>query len=317
MTITKTENFGMQRKIVSHMTSESWETIPHVTYMYEADVTDFMNEYKKLNANRRQNEKISLNTILMKTICEGLKAAPAMNAHIDFSRKLVRGRIDTIKEIDISMPMLLPNGEMMTINLRDFGDKNLDEMTTYIQEVSKRLEKTDLQEAMYSVSLDNTLKNLKKGRILNTLLKVIGSKTGKHRVRLLKGKAKKEYYAIPENERITRKDIEQGTVTISNIASLYKDQKGGAALLEIIPPQVSAFAIGAIQEKPLVITNDFGRKEIAIRKVLPLCIAFDHRALDFGDIVPFMKCLDGIFENPDQIHDWTDFSRTIIRKVAI
>lgn len=317
MTITKTENFGIQRKIVSNMTSESWETIPHVTYMYEADVTEFLTAFKKLNANRRKDEKISMNTIIMKAICEGLKAAPAMNAHINFNRKLVRGQINTIKEIDISMPMLLPNGEMMTINLHDFGEKNLDEMTAYIADVSRRLEKTDMQEAMFSVSLDNTINGLKKGKILQAILRVIGSKTGKHRVKLLKGKEKKEYYAIPESERITKRDIEQGSVTISNIGSVYKEQKGACALLEIIPPQVSAFAIGGVQEKPAVVINDFGRKEIAIRKILPICIAFDHRALDFGDIVPFLKKMDETFENPDVIHDWTDFSRTIIRKVAI
>ena len=30
---TNTIHFGIQRKIVANMTSESWETIPHVTYM--------------------------------------------------------------------------------------------------------------------------------------------------------------------------------------------------------------------------------------------------------------------------------------------
>ena len=31
---------------------------------------------------------------------------------------------------------------------------------------------------------------------------------------------------------------------------------------------------------------------------LPICLAFDHRALDFGEVIPFMKKLDSIFENP-------------------
>ena len=48
----------------------------------------------------------------------------------------------------------------------------------------------------------------------------------------------------------------------------------------------------------MVITDSFGNKSIEARKVLPICIAFDHRALDFGDIVPFLKRLDDIFENP-------------------
>ena len=48
MKTVNTINFGIQRKIVANMTAESWETIPHVTYNYEPDVTDFMKEYKKL-----------------------------------------------------------------------------------------------------------------------------------------------------------------------------------------------------------------------------------------------------------------------------
>lgn len=38
--------------------------------------------------------------------------------------------------------------------------------------------------------------------------------------------------------------------------------------------------------------------------MLPICLAFDHRALDFGEVVPFMKRLDDIFANPAQIHNW-------------
>ena len=44
--ILKTEHFGIQRKIVANMTTESWQNIPHVTYTYEPDVTEFMIEYK-------------------------------------------------------------------------------------------------------------------------------------------------------------------------------------------------------------------------------------------------------------------------------
>lgn len=45
----KEEHFGIARKIVSNMTSESWETIPHATLTYEADVTELFKECKKLN----------------------------------------------------------------------------------------------------------------------------------------------------------------------------------------------------------------------------------------------------------------------------
>ena len=308
MTTTNTEYFGIQRKIVANMTTESWQNIPHVTYMYEPDVTKFFKEYKKLNQNRSGDEKITFNTLMLKVITEGLKAAPVMNSHIEFDRKLVRGRIDTFSDINISMPTILPNGQMMTINLRDFGNKNLDEMTSYINDVRRRAEKTNLTEAMYSVSFDNTMKNLKKGRIFQTIGRLYGANFGKCKISHFRGKAKREYESIPETERLTIKDLEQGTVTVSNIGSTYLAQRGATALLEIVPPQVCALSVGAVLEKPLVVKKSDGRKEIEARNVLPICIAFDHRALDFGEIVPFMKRLDEIFENPSVIRSWVSDS---------
>lgn len=303
---TSTTHFGIQRKIVANMTAESWETIPHVTYNYEPDVTEFMIEYQRLNENCAPEDKITLNTLMLKIIVEGLKADPAMNAHIDFDRKLVRGEIHTFEDINISMPMLLPNGEMMTINLHNFENKNLNQMADYIKDVNRRVANTNLNEVMFDVSLDNTLTALKHGKIKQTIYRLIGSKTGKHKVKTLSGKAKKEYEAIPEKDRLTKRDIEQGTITVSNIGSTYRQQRGETCLLEIVPPQVCAIALGAVQDKPVVIVNEKGEKEIAIRQVMPLCIAFDHRALDFGEIVPFIKRLDEIFEAPEIIHTWRD-----------
>ena len=42
-----------------------------------------MHEYKKLNLDRNRDSKITLNTVIMKIITEGLKAAPVMNSHIE------------------------------------------------------------------------------------------------------------------------------------------------------------------------------------------------------------------------------------------
>ena len=302
--VIKTEHFGIQRKIVANMTTESWQNIPHVTYTYEPDVTEFMEQYKLLNNGVDRENKVTVNTLMLKVIVEGLKACPAMNAHIEFDRKYVRGAIHTLSEINISMPMVLPTGEMMTINLHNFENKNLDEMVAYIKDVNRRMANTDLNEVMFDVSLDNTITGLKEGKFAQTINRLIGSKTGKHKVKTLKGKAKKEYEAIPETDRLTKHDIEQGSITISNIGSVYREQRGAAALIEIIPPQVTAIAVGAVQDKPVVVMNENEEKEIAIRQVLRFTIVFDHRALDFGDIVPFIKKLDEIFEEPEIMFSW-------------
>lgn len=302
MKITRTEHFDIQRKIVANMTTESWEQIPHVAYVYEADVTDLMTEFKKLRSSSKT--KITLNTVLMKAIIEGLKAAPVMNSHLSYNRKLVRGELKTFEDINISMPMLLPDGRMMTVNLRDFQNKSLLAMTDYIADVTRRAENTNLNEVMFDVSLDNTITGLKQGKVKQTVRRLIGSKTGKHKVHTLHGAAKKAYYSIPEKDRLTKKDIEQGTVTISNLGSLYRGQSGYGTLIEIVPPQVCAFALGAVQDKPVVVTDKFGNKTIEARQILPITVVFDHRALDFGDVIPFLKKMDSIFAHPQVIQEW-------------
>lgn len=300
MALTKSTHFGIARKIVSNMTAESWEEIPHAGLVYEPEVTAFLAECKKLNEGcTDKSKKITINTVMIKVICEGLKVAPKMNAHLEFNRKLVRGCLHEFDHVDVSMPALLPNGEMMTLNMHDMGNKTLTEMTAAIHDSLRRASNTDLNEVMYEVSLDNTLQGLKQGKILQTIRRLYGSKTGKHKVKTLSGQAKKDYYSIPTTERLTKHDIEQGTITISNLGSIKRDFKGSCTLLEIIPPQVIAIAINSTQQKPIVVDG-----EIKIGTVMPLSICMDHRALDYGDVVPFFNKLDEIFAHPEIIQTW-------------
>ena len=287
MALTRSTHFGIARKIVSNMTAESWEQIPHAGLVYEPEVTAFLAECKKLNEGcTDKSKKITINTVMMKVICEGLKAAPKMNAHLEFNRKLVRGCLHEFDHVDVSMPALLPNGEMMTLNMHDMGSKTLSEMTEAINDSLRRAKNTDLNEVMFEVSLDNTLQGLKKGKILQTVRRLYGSKTGKHKVKTLSGQAKKDYYSIPTTERLTKHDIEQGTITISNLGSIKRDFKG-------------CIAINATQQKPIVVDG-----ELKVGTVMPISICMDHRALDYGDVVPFFNKLDEIFANPQIIQEW-------------
>ncbi len=293
MHVATTEHFGIARKIVSNMTTESWETIPHACVTYEADVTQLMEALRLLNKEKTKSQKITLNTALLKILVEGLKACPKMNGHIEFNRKLVRGKVTTMENIDISMPVILKTGEMMTLNLHNMESKSLSEIRDTIADSVQRANQSDMNEVMFEVSLDNTVQGLKKGKFLQTLFRLIGSKTGKHRIKTLSGSAKKEYYSIPENMRLTKHDIEQGTVTISNLGSLYRGWRGQCTILEIIPPQLVAIGIGAAQWRP--VCNKQGKVETAM--ILPITVAFDHRALDMGDLIPFFNRLDAIFSD--------------------
>lgn len=299
-TVIKDQHFGIARKIVSNMTAESWETIPHAVISYEPEVTELLKVMKDINKDSTSETKLTLNTIMLRVIVEGLEACPVMNSHIEFNRKLVRGNVKTFKEIDISMPMVLKTGEMMTINMHDMQDKTMSQMRDAIADSVRRANNSDMNEVMFEVSLDNTLQGLKKGKIAQTINRLIGSKTGKHKVKTLTGQAKKDYYSISEKDRLTKHDIEQGTITVSNLGSVCRNWNGICTILEIIPPQVCAIAIGATQLVP--IAEQDGTVRTGYR--LPFTIAFDHRALDMGDVTPFINRLNEIFANPDVIREW-------------
>ena len=300
----KTTFFGIQRKIVANTTLQSWRTVPHIGYSYEPDVTEFMKTVKELNASGKFATKMTVNTVMLKAITEGLKASPALNAHIQFDPRFVRGSITQYENIDVSMTWELPSNQMMTINLHDLGSKSLTELNDYIQQTARKINNTNFDEAMYSVSFHDTIKELKKGHIGTAVTRLIGAKTGKHKIQTLKGQAKKDYYAIPESERLTREDLEQGTVCVSNIGSTTRGIPGRVTLLAVIPPEVFVICMGAIQKIPMVKTDADGNDQIVVGQMLPMCCVFDHRAVDYDEIVPFIKRMEEIFHHPEEMFNW-------------
>ncbi|HZD40986.1 MAG TPA: dihydrolipoamide acetyltransferase family protein, partial [Terriglobales bacterium] len=80
--------------------------------------------------------------------------------------------------------------------------------------------------------------------------------------------------------KVSLEDLQGGSFTISNQGSI-----GGTHFTPIIyAPQVAILGVGQGQAKPVAIGN-----KIAIRTLLPLCLSYDHRVLDGGDAVRFLK----------------------------
>ncbi len=300
----KTTHFNITRKIIATTTTESWQTIPHTGFSYEPEVSKFMAMSKQLNASGKFKHKITVNTLMLKVIAEGLKAAPELNANIHYNRKYVKGSITQYEDIHASMTWVLPNDEMMTINLHDIGSKSLDELSDYIADVARRIGNTNLEEVMYSISFDDTMLALKRGQFLKVFRRLAGAKLGKHKVHNLTGKEKKEYYAIPETDRLTKEDLRQGTVCVSNIGSTTRGIHGRCTMLAIIPPEVFVICMSAVQKTPVVVTDENGEDKVVPGLVMPMMCVFDHRAVDFGEVVPFVKRLEQIFDNPEEMLEW-------------
>jgi pyruvate dehydrogenase E2 component (dihydrolipoamide acetyltransferase) len=93
----------------------------------------------------------------------------------------------------------------------------------------------------------------------------------------------RELHELTEKTRqrkVSLEELQGGTFTISNQGSI-----GSGHFTPIIyPPQVAILGVGQGQPKPIVV-----KETIAIRTMLPLCLAYDHRVLDGADAVRFLK----------------------------
>ena len=300
----ESEIFDLPRRVVSHMTSKSWRDIPHVSYLYEPDVTEFYREYRMLAGEwAGAGKKLSFNTLMLRAILEGLKSSPKLNALVSYSPKKSEGSLKTCSNINISVPWMLRDGRMITPVILNAESKTLEGLSDSVGELAAKIENTNVEELLYQAARADTLSELKKLH-LGIFRRIFASQISFHRIRGLSGKEKSKYYRTPEEKRLTDRNLISGTVVVSNIGSLYPEQKGCFGLLEIIPPQVLAVGLGAIQEKPGVCTTPEGEKAIGIRNFLPMCLAFDHRAVDFSALVPFLKTLDRIFAEPGIIRTW-------------
>lgn len=93
----------------------------------------------------------------------------------------------------------------------------------------------------------------------------------------------KELQELAEKTRqrkVSLEELQGGTFTISNQGSI-----GSGYFTPIIyAPQVAILGVGQGQPKAVVV-----QETVAIRTMLPLCLAYDHRVLDGADAVRFLK----------------------------
>jgi pyruvate dehydrogenase E2 component (dihydrolipoamide acetyltransferase) len=96
------------------------------------------------------------------------------------------------------------------------------------------------------------------------------------------------------DRRVTREQMRGGSFTLTNPGPL-----GGDLLTPIInPPQVAILGTGRARLRPAVVEGEDGPR-LEPRRILPLCLSFDHRVNDGADAARFCARLVEILEDPD------------------
>jgi len=290
-------SLNIRQKIIAAKVSQGWYA-PHVPYVHEVDVSNILYFLSKINSNNTSS-KITLNTLLVYVIVNAIKSCPAVNAHIYYNRRMASGYVEFMESIDINMPVLLPDGKMTAIKLIDFGNKKLREMQDYIRNVMEKIRASDMEVPLMKTALNDTFKMFLKGDVISSILRLLGLRVGRGRIRRIPLKKYNAYNSLPKDDRVLIDELSIGTVLITNLGAALKNIRGFPALVSLLSPQVFSVGIGSIYDEPVISKEDDKEVAVSTCKKIKFCYTFDHRALDFGDIIPFIKRVDDILKDPD------------------
>ena len=95
------------------------------------------------------------------------------------------------------------------------------------------------------------------------------------------GKELDELVAAARANKLTSKDVQHGTFSITNIGSL-----GGLFSFPVIKmPEAAILGVHTIKKRPVVIEED-GEDKIVARQMLYLSVSFDHHIIDGAEAAP-------------------------------
>ncbi len=295
----KVEYFKIKGRASANVLSNAQKTIPAGGYNYEADITKFWNEFRKLKAECGYN--LSFNTLMIKVLAEGLKAAPRLNAHMNYNHMASCGRLIIKKNIDVAIPVLLDSGETFPVKLRNVESRTLRETQEEFDRLMKTLETTDTDRVLFDVVLQRIIGFILKGKFVSTAAQIATGYVGKYKVAKLSGLFE---HAPHDETSLQIDDFNEGTVCLTNLGSLDHGLKGNITYAPILYPQVFIMAMCAVQDKEYVFRNEKGEIDLGVKKILPINLMFDHRIGGFADVMPFIKRMEEIFENPEEIRNW-------------
>jgi len=90
----------------------------------------------------------------------------------------------------------------------------------------------------------------------------------------------------------TADTLSGSTFTITNLGMF-----GVEFFVPVInPPESAILAVGKVDKKPVIIEN-----EVAIRSMMTLCLASDHRVLDGAVVAQFLQAMKNKLENPQSL----------------
>ena len=299
------EYLSIRGRLTSNVLVNSQRDIPGTACSREADVTKLWEAFQKLK--KECDYPLTFNSLMIKVLVEGLKAAPRLNAHFEYNHRATSGRLIIKKHIDVAMAVCLDSGETFQIKLHHLEDKTLREIALQSEDVKLRLGETRLKSVMFNVARQRMMGLAAKGHIISTFSQFRSAYFGKAKIAKFSNLFKKKSYKNSGNKTrngLKVDDFTEGTVCFTNWGTLYDKLDVDITYIPPLYPQVFLFGTGRVKDKCCVFENPDGSFRMGKKKVLPITMIFDHKIGGAADLMPFIRRLDEILENPEIIFEW-------------
>lgn len=300
------EYMNLRSRMLSNVLVNSQRDIPGVGCVYEADVTRLTEEFEKLRSTC--GYELTFNSLMIKVLVEGLKAAPRLNAHFLYNHRSTSGKLIIKKHIDVAIAICLDGGKTFQVKVMNLEDKTLEQTAFLAEDAKRRLRNTKLGKIMFEVSRQRLVGLMSQGKIVSPFCQFMSACFGKGKIVDLSKSLKSDFQKLTKKENLEdglkMEELNEGTVCFTNWGPLYDKLDVNITYIPPLYPQVFLFGTGRMKDKEYVYKDENGNLQLGIKKVLPLTLVFDHKIGGAADLVPFIKKLDEIFEHPEIIHSW-------------
>lgn len=300
-----TEYLNIRGRLLSNVLVNAQRDIPSVACTYDADVTKLLKVYNELKEN--SSFRLTFNTLMLKILAECLKKAPRLNAHAEYNHRKTSGRLIIKKHIDVAVAVRLQNGETFQVKVKQLEEKSLKETAEAVEEIKEKLKETNMKRVLFNLAGKRMAGYAAKGKIITTLSQFTSAYFGKAKIAKLSKLFKKKYYTSSQPKKknsLKLDDFSEGTVCFTNWGTLYDGLDVNITYIPPLYPQVFLFGIGRTKKEKDVFKNEEGVVDIEYKDVLPVTMVFDHKIGGASDLVPFIRALDKILENPEIIKEW-------------
>ena len=295
----RVEYFKLKQRVSGNVLTNAQRETVGAAYFYEADITKFWEEFKKLQS--EVDYKLSFNTVMMRVLVEGLKAASRLNAHMKYNHTSSSGKLIVKKHVDVAMPYIFETGETFPIKVLHAEEKTLKELQLSVNDVIERAEKSDINRVLFDLISQRMVGFVLKGKFISTAAQIASGFIGKGKVTKVQDILKK---SNQDGTEILMEELNEGTVCLTNWGSVHRELDGNIGYTPLLYPQVFLMGFGAAKDRNNVYKNENGEIDIETKKMLPINLVFDHRIGAFNDTMPFVRKLEEIFANPEIIREW-------------